>query len=101
MSLCHMCSESEEVGHDYITTVHVAIKNTELAQNWLRVSSCTQHYSLVGHRLPNLNSLMVVGKIDLRVNYTLGTFAAMSGMKENFDTRDMYLNRGPSWGLAP
>ena len=74
---------SEEVQHDDVTTAHGlwnSIKNTESAQNWLRVSFCTQHYSLVGHRLPNLSSWMVVGKIDLRVNYTLGAFAAMSGM---------------------
>ena len=55
----------------------------ELAQNWL---TCTQPYSLVGHRLPYLSSSMVVGKVDLRVNFILGAFAAMSGMwgKYNF-----------------
>ena len=73
-------SRAHRVGHHYVTTAQVAIKNTESAQNWLRVSSCTQHYSLIGHRLPSLSGLMVVGKIDLRVNYTLGAFAAMSGM---------------------
>ena len=73
--------EVEDVRHDDVTTARGlwnAIKNTESAQNWLRVSSCTQHYSLVGYRLPNLNSLVVVKKIDLRVNYTLGAFTAMS-----------------------
>ena len=65
MSSCRLWRITEEVGHDYVTTAHVAIKNTESAQNWLWVSSCTQPYSLLGHRLPNLSSLMVVGKIDL------------------------------------
>ena len=55
-------------------------KSTESAPDWLRVSAWTQHYSLVGHMLSYLSSLMVVGKIDLRVSYTLGAFAAMSGV---------------------
>ena len=45
-------------------------------------SAWMQHYSLlVGHMLSYLSSLMVVEKIDLRVSYTLGAFAAMSGVK--------------------
>ena len=42
---------------------------------------------------------MVVGKIDLRVGYTLGAFAAMSGVyirERKLDTRVMYLSRGLS-----
>ena len=42
-------------------------KSTESAPDWLRVSAWTQYYSLVGHMLSYLSSLMVVGKIDLRV----------------------------------
>ena len=55
-------------------------KSTESAPDWLRVSAWTQHHSLVGHMLSYLSCLMVVGKIDLRVSYTLGAFAAMSGV---------------------
>ena len=55
-------------------------KSIESAPDWLRVSAWTQHYSLLGHMLSYLSSWMVVGKIDLRVGYTLGAFAAMSGV---------------------
>ena len=55
-------------------------KSTESVPHWLRVSDWTQHYSLVGHVLSYLSSLMVVGKIDLRLSYILGAFAAMSGV---------------------
>ena len=50
-----------------------AINKTESAQNWLRVKKC---YLLAGHRLSNLSNL----NIDFKVNYTLGTFAAMNGL---------------------
>ena len=80
---------AEEVGRDYITTAHVV-----MTQNWLRVSSCTQHYSLVGHRL---SSLMLVGKIGLRVNYTFVAFAAKSGtcvMKRQLRHSCLHLSSG-------
>ena len=62
-----------EEGYDTVTSqlptyCGIRSKSTESAPDCFRVSAWTQHYSLVGHMLSYLSSLMVVGKIDLRVS---------------------------------
>ena len=74
-------------------------KSTESAPDWLRVSAWTQHYSLVGHMLSYLSSLMVVGKIDLRVSSRRLRGYEWSVREKKLDTRVMCLSRGLSTGF--
>ena len=42
-------------------------KSSESPPDWFGISAWTKHYSLVGHMLSYLSSLMVIGKIDLEL----------------------------------